>query len=1145
MQVPRVSHRMGNTNAKPYNKMPGKLNFKNMAQKLMMKCQNMGYQMPQMFQQSPVFNYRQLDLPVEEKSEDSSSSNVFTFLDALKLATEDASKAQNGRVNMADSDETPNKMWNCTRLQQMIRLMRNSSEASACYMQAVVAPMSWTTLTTPGENNMDPGEYDAMVWAAKPALQDMPPSRLNLPREVKAQYMEKIMNMMRDMHDSMSDHQRGSVVKWVKEQITQNYFNCTMMPPSVSGGESKSESMERCNSSLKWLNLKAMKTFGPYLSRLTLHDVDSSPREMLCEFFKSDRFTSTLTRMSKMKPSLSRKFLERIQECYGGSMELANHTDKLGTLACYYDAPDLTPDLSKKLLSQLDNCNNPTSRKLRKRLVQTVMSDSNSVQSVHELGSSVTLLSPKQLSKLPDSDREAILKTMGPNVRWSKSQLMALLKAKQDGNKCKEVTLEELMTLQAVVEGLPRCMLKRIRGREMLDDPDALRNITKRMSRGQLKAMLMGLRKDVNSSELLSKLSDPLLRVLSLNVLRKTNSTFLDQVEKRNWSQSQAAYLANKMHDKNRLNYWSLRSVLQGVTCKMIGSVADKDSLDMAQAITENPQWLSKVQAMCASRKLFATLKKVRADYFPTITEEELNDIPTLLLLHLPPAKVKDLPDSVCPVFLDKMEVANMSSLPRLSSSRPALLKRALRCLSKDLSELTTDDVSRLGELVCQLSASQLRLMNPDVTRSSLQEMASCLHIPQRHRTDLVQLLIQTYKDPSDWSAETMEALGPLLFLDDNATSALPNKPWMKDVLYFLKSRLPSVSGALKKKLFDLTITPPSNSERRKRAGEEETSSPMNGTETPTILLVEALEMGNVFWTPAEMDKLTEETFVTKVETLGRVPDYSAEQLSILRKKATEFFGPVSQMNESVVMQMRCLTRGFSNTELETLSFSLDAMEDITDCGWMESQMESVWMGVAKYNNLTAEELGAAEMVMLNQFICGLNQSEIKQLDKEAFKDAVGSVGESRCPYPVARQLKSLAVSAFGEPSTWNEARVSDLGNIMAGLDRTELASLKESVCPFFSKNSIPLIPADNFAGLSASQLEALGPDNAVMVTPEQLAALGDKQRVALQRAATGSQEETQNTENTSESGVPSLSVEGISAFMKPFLVFLIGLLFL
>ncbi|CAB1459827.1 unnamed protein product [Pleuronectes platessa] len=358
----------------------------------------------------------------------------------------------------------------------------------------------------------------------------------------------------------------------------------------------------------------------------------------------------------------------------------------------------------------------------------------------------------------------------------------------------------------------------------------------------------------------------------------------------------------------------------------------------------------------------------------------------------------------------------------------------------------------------------------------------------------------------------------------------------MKDVLYFLKSRLPYVSDALKKKLFDLTITPPSNSERRKRA------APITGTETPTVSLVELLETGNVFWTSAQIDTMSKETFVSTVETLGRVPDYSADQLNVLWKKVTECFGPVSQMSETVVMQMGCLTRSFSNTDLETLPFSLDAMEDITDCGWMESQMESVWMGVAKNNNLTAQELGAAEMVMLNQFICGLNQSEIRQLDKEAFKDAVGSMGESRCPYPVARQLKSVAVSAFGDPSTWTEARVSDLGNIIAGLDRTELASLKESVCPFFSKTSIPLIPADNFAGLSAAQLEALGPDNAAMVTTEQQAALGDKQRAALQRAMTGSQEEPQNT---SESGVPSLSVEGISAFMKPFLVFLIGLLFL
>lgn len=48
-------------------------------------------------------------------------------------------------------------------------------------------------------------------------------------------------------------------------------------------------------------------------------------------------------------------------------------------------------------------------------------------------------------------------------------------------------------------------------------------------------------------------------------------------------------------------------------------------------------------------------------------------------------------------------------------------------------------------------------------------------------------------------------------------------------------------------------------------------------------------------------------------------------------------------------------------------------------------QVESVWKAVAKHNNLVAQQLGAAEMVALNSFICGLNASEIAELDPKAF----------------------------------------------------------------------------------------------------------------------------------------------------------------
>lgn len=42
------------------------------------------------------------------------------------------------------------------------------------------------------------------------------------------------------------------------------------------------------------------------------------------------------------------------------------------------------------------------------------------------------------------------------------------------------------------------------------------------------------------------------------------------------------------------------------------------------------------LQAGCAAGKLFAILERERPDYFKTITGNELEKIPTSLLIHLP-----------------------------------------------------------------------------------------------------------------------------------------------------------------------------------------------------------------------------------------------------------------------------------------------------------------------------------------------------------------------------------------------------------------------------------------------------------------------------------------------------------------------------
>lgn len=165
-----------------------------------------------------------------------------------------------------------------------------------------------------------------------------------------------------------------------------------------------------------------------------------------------------------------------------------------------------------------------------------------------------------------------------------------------------------------------------------------------------------------------------------------------------------------------------------------------------------------------------------------------------------------------------------------------------------------------------------------------------------------------------------------------------------------------------------------------------------------------------------------------------------------------------------------------------------------------------MWKGVAKYNNLTAQQLGAADIVALSGFICGLNSSEIGSLNKEAFRfvlqtqlnvlvvmeintpwhyfqvyvekhvdgvtllyitclcrrDAIGSVNDIQCSLRVTQSLKDLAVSAFGDPSTWTEAHVSHLGNIVGEIISYSMFMLgrKTNSIVTFLKHAVVLVLA-------------------------------------------------------------------------------------
>lgn len=77
-----------------------------------------------------------------------------------------------------------------------------------------------------------------------------------------------------------------------------------------------------------------------------------------------------------------------------------------------------------------------------------------------------------------------------------------------------------------------------------------------------------------------------------------------------------------------------------------------------------------------------------------------------------------------------------------------------------------------------------------------------------------------------------------------------------------------------------------------------------------------------------------------------------------------------------------------------------------------------------------AAQPGPVQVGASTRFLWHWHQDSLQGISP-CFRDAVESVGRATCARPATRQLRSLAVSAFGPPSGWDEAEVSALGNLI------------------------------------------------------------------------------------------------------------------
>ncbi|KAJ8004989.1 hypothetical protein DPEC_G00142000 [Dallia pectoralis] len=771
--------------------------FPDIAKKLMMRCLRLGHRVSKEMNNHFNFTWEQVE---GQMSSLYPESNVFHLL-LSSLSTEDATVysdsvmdkctdtgtdsaphfLSNGTMNYLESDRewiASERMWNCSSLPHSIKLTRNASAGPRCFMRAFLAPLSWVTLTTDVGVNFSLADYKSLLWAVKPFLLNVPAPPITLPTRIQNTHLEEMMKMLGEVFGCLSEEQRVQIGDWVKVQVTQNNYNCRPKPTQqkpeqdqtkanlakptpqpkplqtsqlegVIWPSSQPESnmtLMACPSGLVWLKVDVMKMVGPFLSRQHVDDVTTIPKDQLCLFFQSNQFTSSFS--GALLAPQANIILQKITECSQKKEDFVQNLDRLGSLACFYsDVQTLNSSMSRRLLSQLNNCSNSEVDKVKKTLAKTVLSSSDEESSpelLRMLGSSVTMMSPSRLSQFSPDSLKGVLVSLGSEVKWSLTQAKALVENVLQGKQ--ELSGNELLSLGSAVRGVASSLLRSVKSKGLLGD-ERLNTMTQQMTGLQRKALLDALRGDVNASELVQKLPASLLSSLSLTTLDKADLTSFDQLEGKQWTRAQAAFLVGRILG-NKMTLTDMRklgSAMQGVTCQMIEKMAESGVKELAQTVTETTRWLSRTQVCCTAQSLFSGLEKVRKDFFKNITLTELEDIPTMLLVHLPANQIASLPVSVCPVFLEKMRVANLSSLPLSSSSRPALINRTLRCLGRNMSELSCEDVSRLGPLLCELAPGLMSHMASSVLNSTLYSIASCTQIPQYHWRPLLQLLNDTY----------------------------------------------------------------------------------------------------------------------------------------------------------------------------------------------------------------------------------------------------------------------------------------------------------------------------------------------------------------------------------------------------------------
>ncbi|XP_042858172.1 uncharacterized protein LOC122244358 [Penaeus japonicus] len=497
------------------------------------------------------------------------------------------------------------------------------------------------------------------------------------------------------------------------------------------------------------------------------------------------------------------------------------------------------------------------------------------------------------------------------------------------------------------------------------------------------------------------------------------------------------------------------------------------------------------------------------------LTPTELENTPPCVLAALGPEALDKMSPQQMEMIMSRM-VARKNNMCITKATRQLILNRGLG----DRSELDGADIEMLGEAALDLSADRIRSLSKSGAEMLVQiantafssGMKPCMTSSER---SALAAAVQKAKGPFDqWEdakdvcclQQLLEASQFNMIPPDVSSSCTcpPPPPGSENVIDSLESMCAAEigEGAVEESLeAEAELEEMQVEAGLKVLGDFSTTARRRKRSNGITACDRAAVGGAAVLSVSEIQAMAAADVVACLPDLTQTK-MDEDKAKAIIKKVTEARGNLTALQTSDLLQLDWAFMGMMPSEvaeLPTLSEEL-VVSNLGKYWDVEEDTLKAMASKVVTDFMAPESMTGNQLTKVNQLVCGFTEEQVNSIKADAFSSAVVTLAWLEdCPDGVVRALAAKASSTYGDFSTWDAAKMSELGKLVGGLNPEDLKSIPAEAYAGLTPEGMAAIPPEAVGVLEVKQLNNLDTMTAMAITDDQKAKFNDEMKEALE----------------------------------------------